>query len=213
MPEILYLAAVYAFSNGENAGKIIGQPNFTTNTAATTQNGLLNPTVGAFDSSGNLWVTDTSNNRVLEYKPPFSNGKNAALVIGQPDFTTGTAATTQSDLFDPEGVALDKGGNLWVVDMENSRVLEFPAVLSTSTKVTSKPNSVLSSSATTCTATVSYKGGGTPVTPTGTVTWTSNLTGTFNSTSCTLSGSGSSASCAVMFTPPFSSSGIRIGHE
>jgi sugar lactone lactonase YvrE len=37
------------------------------------------------DNSGNVWVADTFNNRVLRFGP---NSKNADLVLGQPDFTS-----------------------------------------------------------------------------------------------------------------------------
>ena len=84
----------------------------------------------AFDSSGNLWVSDNSNNRVLEFRPPFSMGMNASLVIGQPDFETGRASISQSGFLN--GLAtlvIDPSGNIWVGD--KSRVLEFRAPFST----------------------------------------------------------------------------------
>ena len=49
---------------------------------ATTSTGLDTPNGLAFDSSGNLWVADSSNNRVLEYKAPFTTGEAASLVLG-----------------------------------------------------------------------------------------------------------------------------------
>ncbi|HET7344581.1 MAG TPA: hypothetical protein VFJ05_01750 [Nitrososphaeraceae archaeon] len=39
----------------------------------------------ALDSGGNLWIADNVNHRVLEYVPPFTNGKAANVVLGQPD--------------------------------------------------------------------------------------------------------------------------------
>jgi YVTN family beta-propeller protein len=69
---------------------------------------------------------------------------------------------------------------------------------STSTSVSCSGNALGSQ----CTATVSDISPGTPITPTGTVTWSSSSsTGTFNPTSCTLSGSGSKASCTVGYAP------------
>jgi uncharacterized protein (TIGR03437 family) len=49
----------------------------------------------AFDSAGNLWVTDFRNHRVLRYPASSlgsgaSNAPAADLVLGQPDFTTNT---------------------------------------------------------------------------------------------------------------------------
>src|SRR5208282_1420537 len=114
--------AIYAFSNfGENASKVIGQTTFTTSTKATTQSGLNAADADTFDSHGNMWVADVVNNRVLEFKPPFSDGMNAALVIGQASFTSSTAATTQSGLNDPVDLASDSHGNLWVTDSGNNR--------------------------------------------------------------------------------------------
>lgn len=52
----------------------------------------------------------------------------------------------------------------------------------------------------TCTATVTDPTP-TPSTPTGTVTFTTDRAGSFSATSCTLSGSGSTASCQVRYTP------------
>ena len=121
------------FSDGMNAALEIGQPagatQFTTNLAATTQSGLSLPHDTAFDGSGNLWVSDSSNFRVLEYTAPFSDGEAASMEIGQPaganQFTTNVAATSQSGLDYPEHIAFDSSGNLWVTDIGNNRVLEF----------------------------------------------------------------------------------------
>lgn len=112
-------------SNGMNASVVVGQPDFATGTANTTQNGLSGPVGMAFDSSGNLWVADLGNNRVLEYVPPFTTNMNASLVLGQPDFTSVNFVTTSSGLVIPFFVAFDGSGNLWVSDTGNNRVLEF----------------------------------------------------------------------------------------
>ena len=58
------------------------------------------------------------------------------------------------------------------------------------------------SGGTRCTATVTDTSPGTPLTPTGTVTWSSTANGaTFKPSSCTISGSGSTASCTVTYSP------------
>ncbi len=129
------------FSNGEDASRVIGQPNFATNMCAgslgfPTRSGLCDSSGIGFDSSGDLWVSDAFNNRILEFAPPFSNGEIASLVIGQPDFATnacsgigfessGGIALTQSGLCNPAGLGFDSSGDLWVADVPNSRVLEF----------------------------------------------------------------------------------------
>src|SRR3989454_5791770 len=81
----------------------------------------------------------------------------------------------------------------------------FPLIVikrTPSTSVSCSPNFVQPGVSTTCQATVTDTSPGTPLTPTGTVTWTTNATGTFSpSNSCTLSGTGPSASCTVTYTP------------
>ncbi len=113
------------FTNGMSAGLVIGQPDFTTGKWNTSQNGLIQPGGLAFDSSGNLWVADAGNDRILQYKPPFATDMNASLVLGQPNFTAADCATTNSGICDPLHIAFDASGDLWVTDASNNRVLEF----------------------------------------------------------------------------------------
>jgi hypothetical protein len=94
----------------------LGQPaGVTAFTSNTPDNGglgrstLATPIAVAFDSSGRVFVAYVSNNRTLGFAPPFSNGMNATLVLGQANFTTGTSntggegAATQGA---PEGIAV-----------------------------------------------------------------------------------------------------------
>ncbi len=98
---------------------------FATSNYGATDSSLNFPTEVAFDSSGNLWVADEGNNRVLEFAHPFKSGELASVVLGQSDFTSSASATAQNGLNDPYGVALDPAGNVWVADTGNNRVLEF----------------------------------------------------------------------------------------
>src|SRR6185437_4478515 len=83
----------------------------------------------AFDSSSNLWIADSGNNRTLEYTTPLTTGKAASAVLGQSDFTTGTSGLSQNKLnlhltvFN--GPTFDPSGNLWIGDENNNRILEF----------------------------------------------------------------------------------------
>ena len=114
------------FAIGMAASLVIGQPDFTTSTYTTTQTGLSSPEGLRFDTAGNLWATEDGNNRTLMFKPPFSNGMAASLVIGQTDFNTGGSATTQTGLNEPQGLGFDAVGNLWIADAGNNRILMFP---------------------------------------------------------------------------------------
>jgi len=128
------------FSNGMSAALAIGQPNLTSGSpnqggAGPTNTTLSDPVFPVFDSSGNLWISDWANNRVLEFKPPFAMGMAASLVLGQADFTHGSAnqggIVEANTLNAADGADFDSSGNLWVADDLNNRVLEFEPPFST----------------------------------------------------------------------------------
>jgi sugar lactone lactonase YvrE len=90
----------------------------------------------AGDSSGNLYVADTQNSRVLEYDDPLNTDTVADRVFGQPDFTTGgfpCAAPSAASLCEPIGVEVDAAGNLYVADLGYNRVLAYASPLTTDT--------------------------------------------------------------------------------
>ena len=85
----------------------------------------------AADDAGNLFVSDSDNNRVMAFANPFDacagkfpcvgappsyivDGKADAFSCGQPSAST---------LCLPEQIAVDHAGNLWIADYANSRVV------------------------------------------------------------------------------------------
>lgn len=101
------------FSNGMDASLVIGQLDFTTNQQPVTPS-QLSPSGIALDHAGDLWIADGSDNRVLEFRPPFANGMYASLVLGQPDFASSASGTFHNGLNHPSGLAFDSSGDLWV---------------------------------------------------------------------------------------------------
>ncbi|HZC22738.1 MAG TPA: NHL repeat-containing protein [Candidatus Binatia bacterium] len=112
-------------TSGQAANVVLGQANFTSSTGATSATGLYYPVKATADSSGNVWVADCDNNRVVEYQAPFTNGMSASIVLGEPDMNTSTGGSTATTLSCPSGMAFDSKGNLWVSDYDNSRIVEF----------------------------------------------------------------------------------------
>ena len=113
--------------NGAPADGVLGQANFTSHALATNQAGMSTPSGVVLDSSGRLWVADSSNFRVLRFDHAAgkANGALADGVLGQLDFTSRLIGAGQSGMYFPLGVALDGAGRLWVADMSNNRVLRF----------------------------------------------------------------------------------------
>ena len=113
-------------SNGADADLVLGQPDFTSNGAGTSQTSLNEPE-GLWSDGTRLVVADESNNRVLIWNSiPTSNDAPADVVVGQPDFTSSDnpEPPTAQSFFFPTAVASD-GSSLYVADYENNRILVF----------------------------------------------------------------------------------------
>jgi uncharacterized protein (TIGR03437 family) len=141
------------FHSGDPADLVIGQPNLfsgfpnvDTGGATPTSTSLFGPEGLAVDSSGNLYVADSGNNRVLRYPQPLSQSGRITpdIVLGQPTFTSSaTGVVSASTLQSPSGLAIAPGGKLFVADSGNNRVLEFPPKLVSGTsalQVFGQPN-------------------------------------------------------------------------
>ena len=92
---------------------------------------LCFPNLISVDNAGDLFVADTSNNRVLEYTTPILSGTTASHVFGQGDDfggslcnLGGTRASSQT-LCEPVAVAADSTGNLFVADFGNNRAIKY----------------------------------------------------------------------------------------
>src|SRR6476469_4344861 len=86
----LLLSTAAAFTNGQAASLVLGQPDFTSSPQATTASRMDQPTGVAIDpTSGKVFVADCSNNRVLRFASGAAlvNGAAAEAVLGQPNFT------------------------------------------------------------------------------------------------------------------------------
>ncbi len=140
-----------AVTKGDPFDLTIGQRDQYTTLAqgpsTTLTTGFTSPTGLAVDRSGNLYVADAGNNRILRFPKPFSQTGSLLtpdLLIGQVSYTSSsgqpnnqpnegqpvpaakTLAITQNGAAFRVSLAFDAQGNLWVSDGGNNRVLRFP---------------------------------------------------------------------------------------
>lgn len=123
--------------NGSAAEVVLGQPDFVTrtrNTGGISASTMNDPNSVYVDASGTLWVADMANNRILRFDnaSTITSSSSANGVLGQPDFVTSASGTTAGTLSSPTSVFVDAGGNLWVADKDNNRVLRFNNAVSKS---------------------------------------------------------------------------------
>jgi len=180
-----------SLGNGAGANAVLFQPDFATTTSGLSATQANLPWGVWLTPEDSLWVMDYGNRRAVRFDNASSlpNGSAANGVVGQPDFTTSTAATTDRGLklayYFPY---VDATGSLWLPDSDNNRVLRFPpdvtkpllAVTSTVPKSTPKKKLVIKGTASDAygVAQVQYQVGTGPLhTATGTTNWqfTANL--------------------------------------
>jgi len=87
------------------------------------------PTAIAFDSSGNLWVTDGGQNKVFEFAGPTFSGTTSPT----------PAITLSTGVSGPDGLAFDTAGNLYVSNNGTNTVLIFDAPLTNGESPTLAP--------------------------------------------------------------------------
>jgi len=138
---VLGWKSINAFSTHAAADLIIGQPNPSSKTCnynGVTPSSLCSPSGVAVDKSGNLFIADSSNNRVLFYNKPYGTDTVADEVFGQygsyyTNYCNNTSVSANS-LCGPARVILDSANNLYVSDFSNHRVLVFYSPLAITAK-------------------------------------------------------------------------------
>lgn len=142
-------------TSGANADAVLGQLDFVSGSAATAQNRFFHPIAAFADATGALWVADFDNHRVLRFDTAAAkaNGGNADGVLGQSNFTANSFAVSVVRMNNPAGVYVDSGGELFVADFGNRRVLKFDDAASkanggTVNVVLGQPNFVTNSAGT-----------------------------------------------------------------
>jgi len=119
-----------SLGNGAAATVALGQPDLTTITTGLSSTKMNGPAGVYFDASGNLWVAERGNKRVLRFAAAasLSTGSSANLALGQPNFTTVGATPSAQTLAGPWNIAAGANGDLLVGDLDASRVLRFSPI-------------------------------------------------------------------------------------
>jgi len=121
-------------SNNASADVVVGQPNMASsdqNQGGSVAANTLNYPINVYSDGTKLFITDSSNNRVLIYNSiPTSNNASADEVIGQANFISngenqGLSHAYSSTLKGPGGISTDNS-YLYVSDFGNNRILMFP---------------------------------------------------------------------------------------
>ncbi|HEV3112364.1 MAG TPA: NHL repeat-containing protein [Candidatus Binataceae bacterium] len=130
---------------GQSASVVLGQHgSFTSrvnNNGGVSAASMSVPSGLAVNASGNLYVADPQNNRVLQFNRPSAAQTAADRVFGQGGDFAGSACNfdggcalrgcptiaTADSLCGPSAVAVNAGGNVYIADTDNNRVLQFPS--------------------------------------------------------------------------------------
>src|SRR5258705_174774 len=84
--------SLFAWTNGQIATYVLGQPDFTSNTAVAAASGMSLPGGVAYSTSTQqLFVADHCERvLVFDLSSGITNGMNARYVLGEPNFTSNT---------------------------------------------------------------------------------------------------------------------------
>ncbi|MYC82097.1 MAG: hypothetical protein F4X19_08405, partial [Acidobacteria bacterium] len=97
-----------------------GKPGFSGDHGPAVQGRLNRPQGVAADSAGNLFIADSRNHRIRRVNP--SGTITTFAGTGDPGFSGDHGPAVAMKLRQPEGVAVDGAGNLFIADRRNNRI-------------------------------------------------------------------------------------------
>jgi uncharacterized protein (TIGR03437 family) len=106
------------------AGTVVNGPGYSGDGAAATAAQLFHPSGLTVDPKGNVYIADTSNNIIRIVTTDGNINTYAGNFGAGIGFTGDGGPATSARLNNPEGVALDVAGNLYIADGNNNRIRE-----------------------------------------------------------------------------------------
>jgi uncharacterized protein (TIGR03437 family) len=117
------------------AGNTTAGAGYSGDGAAATSAQLFHPTSMVLDSKGNLYIADTSNNIVRILTTDGNINTFAGNFGAGNGFTGDGGPATSARLNNPEGLAIDSAGNIYIADGNNNRIRVVSAATGTITTV------------------------------------------------------------------------------
>jgi RHS repeat-associated protein len=114
LPLLVFLSALFCLGVSPSVASATAIATFTRSVTGEGANLLSAPQGVVTDSEGNVWVADTSHNRIEEFS-------EKGAYIRQ----SGATGSAGGQFSSPKGIAIDPKGNVWVTDTGNTRVEEF----------------------------------------------------------------------------------------
>jgi len=115
-------------TNSPNADFVVGQRNLNYSTQGTSDSTFYNPVAMSIDGSGNMWVTDRLNNRILKFSNIYSQSiiAHANVVFGQTGFSAFSTPgiCTQNNMWEPNDVVFI-GTTMYISDTKYNRILVY----------------------------------------------------------------------------------------
>jgi sugar lactone lactonase YvrE len=122
---LVFLAVLFSITKAQTITTVAGG-----NGQGNAANQFDGATAVFLDNSGNIYVSDYSNNRVQKFPANSTSATSGVTVAG------GNGSGSAANQINPEGIYVDAAGNLYVADNANNRIQKFPTGSTSSTNAT-----------------------------------------------------------------------------
>lgn len=116
--------------NGQAANFVMGQSWFNSNGSGLSDSQFNQPYDVATNDDNTLFISDSSNNRILIYTDPIvQNSQSADRVIGQERYTANVTGLSSTQYNSPLGISTCNSSHLYVADTNNNRIMAYSSTI------------------------------------------------------------------------------------